>query len=277
LGYRWDAANPVAAVCLIHGAGGHAGRFERLAEIFKAHEISTFSFDLRGHGGSVGRRGCTGPRATVIEDIDNLVAYAHKTHESLPIVLYGHSLGGNIALDYRLRGRLSALPAAYLVASPWLKLYRKTPIWLYCFVKAAAKIKPDFKLSAGDVDAELLGNKEIIDAGRDDKFLHNSISALTAAESHKIAKGLMEGLIADRKGGGEKPLFLMHGTADRICSIEATRAFAAAEGPNCVLTEWEGYLHELHNGCKGVNGEAVIERMAEIVLGFSRPLSAKPV
>jgi alpha-beta hydrolase superfamily lysophospholipase len=270
LGYRWDAANPVAVVCLIHGAGGHAGCFDRLAEIFKTNGISTFSFDLRGHGGSAGQRGCTGPRKTVIQDVDNLVDCAHKAHETLPLILYGHSLGGNIALDYRLRGRLSALPAAYLVASPWLGLYRKTPTWFYYFVKFAAKIKPDFKLSA-DVAAEMLGDEHIINAGRGKKLLHNCISVLTALESHEIAESLMNGRIADRNGGGEKPLFLMHGTADKICSIEATRAFAASEGAHCVLTEWEGYLHELHNGCKDASGEAFIESMAKIVLGFSRP------
>jgi alpha-beta hydrolase superfamily lysophospholipase len=273
LGYRWEAANPAVVVCLIHGVGGHAGQFERLAEIFKTRGISTFSFDLRGHGGSVGPRGCTGPRTTVIKDVDSLVAHAHNAHENLPIVLYGHSLGGNIALDYRLRGRLSALPAAYLVASPWLRLYRDVPAFFYWIAKAVAEINPDFILSAG-ISAELLGNEQIIAAGRGDKLLHNCISVQTASESYGIAEDLMNGRIADRHGGGKKPLFLMHGTADRICSIEATRAFAAAQGAHCVLTEWEGYLHELHNGGKDVTGEAFIESMADIILGFSRSHSA---
>jgi alpha-beta hydrolase superfamily lysophospholipase len=276
LGYRGEAAEPVALLCLVHGVGEHGGRFDRFAEILKTHGISTFSFDLRGHGGSVGRRGLTGPRTTVIEDVDNLVAYARKAQTELPLVLYGHSLGGNIALDYRLRGRLSAVPVACIAASPWLGLCRNVPAWFYYFVKTLAKIKPDFRLSAG-IAADMLGNEQILAAMRGDRLIHNHISALTASESYETAENLMHGRLADRNGGGGKPLFLMHGTADRICSIEATRAFAAAEGAHCSLTEWEGYLHELHNGGPDATGEAVIERIAEIVLSFVHNSQAGPV
>jgi alpha-beta hydrolase superfamily lysophospholipase len=267
LGYRWEAEKPEVVVCLLHGIGEHSGRFDRLAEVLKARGISTFSFDLRGHGGSVGRRGHTGPRETTLRDADNLIAYARAAHPALPVVLYGHSLGGNIALEYRLRGRLSAIPAAYIVSSPWLRLCRRVPAPLYRFVKALAKVKPDFPLGAG-IRADMLGNEQIIAAMKGDKLIHNRISALTAFEGYETADKLMKRLIPDRCGGGKKPLFLMHGTEDNICSIEATRAFAAAEGPHCALIEWKGYLHELHNGGPETTGEAVMERIADIVLRY---------
>jgi alpha-beta hydrolase superfamily lysophospholipase len=223
--------------------------------------------DLRGHGGSAGRRGHTGPRETVLRDTDSLIAYARERYEGLPIVLYGHSLGGNIVLDYRLRGALSAVPAAYLVASPWLRLCRNVPTWFYYFVKTVAKYKPDFRLSAG-ISASLLGNPQILEAMRNDRLIHNHISARTALDGYEAAERLMKRREKDLYGGGRKPLVLMHGTADRICSIEATREFAAAEGGHCALIEWEGYLHELHNGGPEDTGEVVLERMAEIILGF---------
>jgi alpha-beta hydrolase superfamily lysophospholipase len=267
LGYRWEAANPVAILCLLHGVGEHGGLFDGFAEILKARGISVFSFDLRGHGGSAGRRGHTGPRDAVLRDTDSLIAYARDAHGALPIVLYGHSLGGNIALDYRLRGPLSALPAAYIAASPWLALCQPIPKWLYCFVKVAARCKPDFGLAAG-LGADLVGNAQILEAMRGDRLIHDRISVLTALESYETADDLMHGRIVDCHGGGEKPLFLMHGTADGICPIEATRAFAAAEGARCTLIEWEGYPHELHMGGQGRPGAAVAERTAEIVSRF---------
>jgi alpha-beta hydrolase superfamily lysophospholipase len=265
LGYRWKAAEPAAVVCLLHGIGEYGGRFDRLAERLGAHAISTFSFDLRGHGGSAGPRGHIGARETALRDTDSLIAYARAAHATLPIVLYGHSLGGNIAQEYRQRGRLSAVPAAYIVASPWLKLCRRVPMWFYCLVKTLAKCKPDFRLSAG-IGAALLGNARIMETMRGDKLMHNCISALTAAEGYETADALMRRRIADRCGGGRTPLFLMHGTADNICSIESTRAFAADEGAHCTLIEWEGYLHELHNGGPDHTGEAVMDRIAEIIL-----------
>jgi alpha-beta hydrolase superfamily lysophospholipase len=267
LGYRWEAENPVAVVCLLHGLGEHGGRFDRVAEMFKSRGISTFSFDLRGHGGSIGRRGHIGPRDLVLEDVDNLIAYALGAHPSLPLVLYGFSMGGNIALEYRLRGRLSKLPAAYLVVSPWLGLYRRTTEGLYGFARIAAKLKPDFGLRAG-ITAAALGNPRIHEVMREDRLVHDQISVLTAVESHDTAEDLLNGRISDLHGGGKTPLFLMHGTADRVCSVDATRAFASNEGANCVFTEWEGYAHEIHNsGPDG--GKTAVARMADIILGFA--------
>jgi alpha-beta hydrolase superfamily lysophospholipase len=268
LGYSWEAANARAVVCLLHGAGEHGGRFDRLAEGFKKHGISTLSMDLRGHGGTAGRRGHTGPRETVLRDTDSLIAYAREKYKGLPVVLYGHSLGGNIALEYRLRGALSAVPAAYIVASPWLRLYRKAPTWFYYFVKAVARCKPDFRLSAG-ISASMLGNPQIMAAMRNDRLIHNHISARTALDGYETADKLMKRQMKDCYGGGKKPLILMHGTADRICSIEATREFAAAEGEHCALIEWEGYLHELHNGGPKTTGEAVIEGAAALIVSFA--------
>jgi alpha-beta hydrolase superfamily lysophospholipase len=265
LGYRLEAANPVAVLCLLHGVGEYGGLFADFAECLKAHGISTFSFDLRGHGGSAGRRGHTGDRHTVLRDTDSLLAYARAARAALPIVLYGHSLGGNIALHYRLCGRLSALPAAYIAASPWLALCRPIPRWAYALVKLAARYKPDLTIGAG-IGAELVGNARILEAMRSDRLIHDRISAQTALEGYETADALLKGRIADRCGGGEKPLFLMHGTADRICSIEAARAFAAAQGARCTLIEWEGYAHELH---MGEEGRAVAERTARIITGLA--------
>jgi alpha-beta hydrolase superfamily lysophospholipase len=275
LGYRWEAEKPAAVVCLLHGLGEHGGRFDKAAETFKTRGISTFSFDLRGHGGSIGRRGHIGPRARVLEDVDNLVAYAHKAHPSLPIVFFGFSMGGNIALDYRMRGRLSNLPAAYLVVSPWLELRRYIPEFLYGLARIIAKIKPDFGLRAG-LTAAALGNPQIHEVMREDKLVHDQISVLTALESHDAAEALLGGRITDMCGGGEKPLFLMHGTADRVCSIEATRAFASTEGANCVFTEWEVYAHEIHNSGPDA-GKSAIDTMADIILGFAGPRPEEPV
>jgi alpha-beta hydrolase superfamily lysophospholipase len=275
LGYRWEAEKPAAVVCLLHGLGEHGGRFDKAAEAFKTRGISTFSFDLRGHGGSIGRRGHIGPRKRVLEDVDNLIAYARKAHPSLPIVFFGFSMGGNIALDYRLRGRLSNLPAAYLVIAPWLELRRYIPEFLYGLARLVAKVKPDFVLRAGPI-ADALGNPQIHELMREDRLVHDRISVLTVLESHDAAEALLGGRIADLHGGGKKPLFLMHGTEDRVCSIDATRAFASTEGENCVFTEWEGYAHEIHNSGPDA-GKSAVDRMADIILGFAGPRPEEPV
>ena len=47
-GYKWDVENPDKTVCLIHGIGEHAGRYDRLAGVFNDNNIAVFAMDLRG-------------------------------------------------------------------------------------------------------------------------------------------------------------------------------------------------------------------------------------
>lgn len=49
-----------AVVCLVHGLlGEHSGRYQHFGEAFAAHGLGVYTFDLRGHGQSGGRRSHT--------------------------------------------------------------------------------------------------------------------------------------------------------------------------------------------------------------------------
>jgi alpha-beta hydrolase superfamily lysophospholipase len=39
----------------------------------------------------------------------------------------------------------------------------------------------------------------------------------------------------------------MHGGDDRLCSVQASREFAAQAGEHCTLKIWDGFYHEIHN------------------------------
>ena len=45
----------------------------------------------------------------------------------------------------------------------------------------------------------------------------------------------------------EGKLLLIHGTADRLTDVEASREFATAAGDHCTLRLFEGLYHEPHN------------------------------
>ena len=49
VGYKWDADQPIMTVCIIHGIGEYAARYERVAEAFNRNGIAVVSMDLRGH------------------------------------------------------------------------------------------------------------------------------------------------------------------------------------------------------------------------------------
>lgn len=72
--------------------------------------MAVLALDLRGHGDSVEKKGHCAPRREVLEDVSSLLEYAAEKYPGRKIVLYGHSMGGNITLDYRARGRLNHMP-----------------------------------------------------------------------------------------------------------------------------------------------------------------------
>lgn len=261
-GYHWHAGEPDCVVCLVHGIGEHAGRYGRMAAMFGASRIDVLSVDLRGHGCSPGVRGHCAPRRVVLSDVDSLLRYAESRYPGKPLVLYGHSMGGNIVLDFMVRGTLSAKPCAYVISSPWIELVNKAPQLAYGFIKAMSLAKPDFLVGSG-IKPEYLGNPEIIEAEKRAELVHRCISLETVADCIGVGKALVKGKLKGNGGGLGKPMLVMHGSGDKICSIDSTRKFASLQGGNCTYVEWEGYFHEIHNGNSEKDGKEVIEAAIE--------------
>lgn len=259
-GYEWATEKPQAVVYLIHGIGEHSGRYEHVAEYFNNAGIGLMAMDLRGHGRSPGKRGHIGTRTIVRNDIDNLIDVVKQKYPDIPLIHYGHSLGGNISLDYRLKGKNSTEPDGYLITSPWIKLVRPIHPALYKVVKFMSKIIPEAAIGQS-IKNEMLGDIEIIEREEGRNLRHQKISLLTAAEGYEISVDLLNDRISDMYGGSQKPVLLMHGSNDPICSVEGSRAIASNYGNICEYIEWKDYLHELHNGTNEKSDLPVLQKM----------------
>lgn len=93
-----EAAGAKAQVLIAHGAGEHMARYERFAEALTGAGYLVFALDHRGHGktipagdapGDFGEAGWAG----LVDDINTLGAIALEDNPSLPLILFGHSLG----------------------------------------------------------------------------------------------------------------------------------------------------------------------------------------
>ena len=274
-GYSFECDSPEHVVIIIHGIGEHAGRYLRMAEHFAEKGIATLSMDLRGHGKTEGKRGHCAPRIEVLRDIDALIEYAEAKYPGLPITMYGHSMGGNITLDYRSRGRLNALPSKYIISAPWIKLVKPVTGALLSVVKLMSKLMPDKAISSNCEEVDL-GNLLYVRPYSKDPLVHPYISFLTAYEGFTKGNEIMAGTNEDNEKAMATPLLIMHGTADKICDIEGTREFARIYGEKLEkkslagtmeYIEWEGYYHEIHNGGPdGQTGEEVINTAIEYIL-----------
>ena len=228
-----------AVVILVHGRGEHIMRYSNWAGLFNEVMIGFAGVDLPGHGRSDGKRGHIRNYAHTDEMIDILLNECRKTFPGVPLFLYGHSLGGGIVLDYLIRKDPKVKGA--IVTSPWLKL---------AFVPEKSKVKlagilrnifPALIQPAGLVVEHLSNDQKVVDGFKNDPLNHNKISLSLFHAAMSAASNAL-GNAANLR----KPLLLMHGTGDQICSHEGSREFASKTSL-AELKLWEGGSHELHN------------------------------
>ncbi len=94
---------PIAVITVVHGLGDHSGRYEAFAREAVASNLAVFAFDLPGHGLSPGRRGHFDRYSDVLEDIHAARATVSRRFPDAPQFILGHSMGGNLAINYVLR------------------------------------------------------------------------------------------------------------------------------------------------------------------------------
>ena len=101
---RWSpAARPRSTVVLVHGLAEHTGRYEHVGVGMAARGHAVVGSDLRGFGESEGRRAAIGSWDEYLDDLEGDLATSRDF--GVPVVLFGHSLGGLIATSYALSGR----------------------------------------------------------------------------------------------------------------------------------------------------------------------------
>ena len=231
---------PKAVVALIHGLGEHTGRYDHVGEAFNNAGYVLIGFDLRGHGKSGGARGHVPSYKAMMDDIADFMALVEKRYPSLPYFLYGHSMGGNEVLNFCLRRKPNV--AGVIATGAWLKLAFDPPALQVTLAKTMSRIAPSFTQNSNLETAALSRDQKVVDAYNNDPLVHSKISARLFVSIYE------SGLWAlDHAGEFSIPLLLMHGTADRITSSEASAEFAKRAGKIVTWHPWEGFYHEIHN------------------------------
>lgn len=230
-----------AVLVLIHGMGEHSERYVHVAEFFASHGIAVVSMDLRGHGRSGGKRGHAPSLDQLMQDIRKLTEKAEKEFPGIPLFLYGHSMGGNLALNYILR--TPGHPYTKLVlTSPYLKLAFNPPGWKLALGKIAASVYPSLSQPTGlDVTAISRDVNEV-EKYKKDPLVHGKITAGFFAQIHPAAAWALA-----NAGSLKIPTLVVHGSMDRITSPEGSKQLAENAGAMVQVKIWEGLFHETHN------------------------------
>jgi acylglycerol lipase len=199
-------------------------------------------FDLRGHGLSEGKRGHTPSFGHLLDDVQRFLQAVkdQMDHHNLPIFLYGHSLGGTIAINFGLQRQPNL--TGMIVTSPSLALAFEPSKAKIAAAKIMAKLMPTFAMKNGLETEALSRDIRVVKAYNDDVYVHDALSARLGLDMLESGQSALQNAPA-----WNLPLLLMHGTADRITSHKASQQFAETAGTKVDLVLWENAYHEIHN------------------------------
>ena len=239
---KWiPAESPKAVILIVHGLGEHSSRYQHMAQFFNSQQYSVYSFDQRGHGKSSGPRGDIPSYKVAGDDIDQLIKTVQKDYPSIPIFLYGHSLGGAIVLYYGLTR--SSQIKGIICTSPGLASGVPLPPLKMGLAKILAAVAPKTAINNG-LDVENLSHDQrVIDAYKNDPLVHPMISARLGMEL--ISKGPW---MIENASQFKYPLLLLQGELDHLVDPKMTSNFTrAADSKKVQFKQFPGLFHEMHN------------------------------
>jgi len=243
---------PRATVVIAHGLGEHGGRYPHLVSPLVPQGFAIYALDHRGHGRSAGPRGFIKSWADFREDLRLFVQLVQNEMEGRPLFLYGHSMGGGISAAYALQYP-QGLDGVILSAPAVGKL--DVPPLLALISRLLSGIAPGLSISTGLEAAAISRDPAVVDAYLHDPLVHDKGTPRLAVELSKSGLRSMEDAARF-----QPPLLLLHGDADRLVNVQASRDFyAAVPHDQKTLIIYEGGYHEPHND---IEHERVVQDIA---------------
>jgi alpha-beta hydrolase superfamily lysophospholipase len=243
--YDWPLPSrqrPRGVVLIVHGLGEHAWRYDTLAQRLNQWGYCVRGYDQRGHGDSGGGRGVLPDDDALLDDLGEVLDDTRKHIAqpwACPLILFGHSMGGLVAATFVLRG---ASPVDGLVlSSPALDA--GIGALQQGLISVLLRWAPNLTLSNGLDPRQISHDPAVVDAYKNDKRVHNRISARLA---NFIQRSGLPLLLA--APNWRVPTLLLYAGADRLVRPEGSRAFAAvAPSPMVTSQRLEGQFHEIFN------------------------------
>ena len=248
-------------VIVVHGFGEHLGGYKEVTSKLSASGYATMIYDQRGHGELLSQgeptdqdrvksseklkklQGIIPSYQAFLDDIDIMILKAKELTPDVPIALYGHSMGGNIVLNYLLKQTPNDVRCIVL-ESPWLGLYKELSPIMDRLAKIIGSLSKNIaiinKLEPEVITGDASKNREY----DDDPLYHNRISL-------RMYSGVKKGCAYALQNASKLaiPIFLANGKFDQVVSNNAIHEFAKAAGECLYTKEYDAY-HAIRKGFK---------------------------
>lgn len=225
------------SVLLLHGYGEHCRRYDHVMRALTDAGFSVMTFDFRGHGRSLGRRGFIRQIDEYLWDIDAALLKLKGSFNE-PALFMAHSMGGASALAYVMRSpeRVKALA----LSSPYLGRSMKVNPLKLGAGHLLGKVLPIAAIPAGLTGDMVSQDPQVQRDYETDKLNNKNATAgwFVATEAlHERLRGPVPQITM--------PLLLGHGEQDPVASIDAARAlFERCPAADKTFVGWPGLRHE---------------------------------
>ena len=235
----WRPAMPArAVVAIVHGVKSHSGYYLWAAEQLAQAGFAVHALDLRGRGRSDGPRLYVEDVAEYTADVDALLAHARRRDPGLPVFLLGHSAGGVVSSVYTLDHQQEL--AGLICESFAYRVY--APDFVLALVKLIARVAPRLPVLRLPTDG-FSRDPAVVQAMIDDPLgVHHE-----AQPAATVAALLRAGDRLEREFPRMTlPVFILHGTADRVTRPDGSQEFHGAAGSaDKTLKLYDGHVHDL--------------------------------
>lgn len=216
-------------IVFVHGFCEYAKLYVRLFDHLVSHGYEVFFFDQRGSGWtSPGKQQGVTKAEQVMSDLD---FFLEKNIGELgpeePLFLGGHSMGGGIVLDYGICGKHADRLNGIFTTGPLIQLVKgmKPPYYQELVLRMIAKVLPMFRFEVATITID-----KITSDPEWRKFVEpNPLLSPTWCTLGQMVGMLKRGDDLSNpeyiKGYSKVPLFIIHGTDDKINDPRASEKF----------------------------------------------------
>jgi len=232
---------PRAVLVVTHGLAEHGGRYANVVDHLVPRGYAIYAPDHRGHGRSEGQRCYVARFEHYIDDLEAFLAIVRREQPNFRLFLYGHSMGGTIALAYALQhqSELDGLIITGAVLRPGSSI---TAVHILA-ARVLSALLPKMGVTALDNDG-ISQDPEVVQAYVNDPLVYcGKVTARLGAEFLRVMQQL-----ATQVKGVHLPVLIMHGTEDILSDPQSSQLlYDRVSSEDKTLILYEGYHHEIHN------------------------------